>query len=141
MGLILDTSVLIASERSGEAVEDILRHLRTSRGDVPVALSVITALELTHGIHRAKTEADRRRRHDFAEGVFPGLLIYPLTLEIGQLAGRIEAEQASLGKTIAFQDLLNWGHRALPRIRGGYPQCPALSGRSKANCRHHLIAQ
>jgi len=31
----------------------------------------------------------------FVDGVFHDLIVYPLTLEIAQLAGRIEGEQAA----------------------------------------------
>lgn len=40
MGLILDTSVLIASERRGGAIEDILRQARLVYGEIDIALSV-----------------------------------------------------------------------------------------------------
>jgi predicted nucleic acid-binding protein len=39
-------------------------------------------------------------------------MIYPVTLEVTQLAGKIEGEQASHGVSIAFEDLLI-GTRAL----------------------------
>ena len=106
MGLILDTSILIASERRGEAVEDILRRARATHGEIDVALSAVSVVELTHGIYRARTEADRVRRRTFVEGVFSDLIVHPVTLEIAQLAGQIEGEQAAQGNTIAFEDLL-----------------------------------
>jgi predicted nucleic acid-binding protein len=68
MGLILDTSVLIASERRGDSVEDVLRHARAALGEFDLALSAISAVELTHGIYRARTPADRERRRLFIEG-------------------------------------------------------------------------
>ena len=106
LGLILDTSILIASERRGEAIEDILRQVRSTRGEIDIALSAISVVELTHGIYRAKTDADRERRRVFAEGVFHDLIVHPVTLEIAQLAGRIEGEQAGQGNIIAFEDLV-----------------------------------
>jgi len=106
LGLLLDTSVLIASERRGEAIEDILRRVRAEYGEVDIALSAISAVELTHGIYRAKTDADRARRRIFADGVFQGLIVHPVSLEIAQLAGRIEGEQADVGNVIAFEDLV-----------------------------------
>jgi hypothetical protein len=39
LGLILDTSVLIANERRGLAVEDILNYARIAHGEVDVAVS------------------------------------------------------------------------------------------------------
>ena len=75
-------------------------------GEGDIALSAVSAVELTHGIYRAGTDANRARRRTFVEGVFRDLVVYPLTLEIARLAGRIEGEQAALGNTIAFEDLL-----------------------------------
>ena len=106
MSLILDTSILIESERRGEGIEDILRRVRAAHGEIDIALSAVSAVELTHGIYRARTDADRTRRRVFVEGVFRALIVYPLTLEVAQLAGRIEGEQAAKGVSIAIEDLM-----------------------------------
>jgi tRNA(fMet)-specific endonuclease VapC len=106
MGLILDTSTLIASERRGDSVEDILLQVRTTHGESDVALSAVSAVELTHGIYRDRTHADRERRRAFTEDIFHGLILHPVSLNIAQLAGRIEGEQAAIGISIAFEDLL-----------------------------------
>lgn len=106
MGLILDTSILIASERRNEAIEEVLRLLRATYGEIDVGLSTVSVVELTHGMYRARSDADRARRHIFAEGAFHDLIVYPLTFEIAQLAGRIEGEQAAKGISIGFADLL-----------------------------------
>lgn len=75
-------------------------------GEIDIALASISAVELAHGIYRARTDADRIRRRVFVEGVFHDLIVHPLTLEIAQLAGRIEAEQAAKGISIAVEDLI-----------------------------------
>ncbi len=106
MGLILDTSILIDSERRREGVEDILRRIRAVHGEIDIAISTVSVVELSHGIYRARTEADSMRRRIFAEGVFHGLIVHPVTLDIAQLAGRIEGEQAAKGITIDFEDLV-----------------------------------
>ena len=106
MGLILDTSILIESERRGEGVEDILRSVREAHGEIDIALSAVSAVELTHGIYRARSDADRDRRRVFVEGVFHDLIVHPLTLAIARLAGRIEGEQAARGVSIAMEDLI-----------------------------------
>jgi len=106
MGLILDTSTLIASERRGDSVEDILLQVRTTHGESDVALSAVSAVELTHGIYWARTHADRDRRRAFTEDIFHGLIVHPVSLDIAQLAERIEGEQAAIGISIAFEDLL-----------------------------------
>lgn len=104
--MILDTSILISSERRGGSIEDILRQARAAYGETDIALSAVSVVELTHGIYRARTEADRERRRVFAEGAFNDLIVHPVSLEIAQLAGRIEGEQAAKGITIAFEDLV-----------------------------------
>lgn len=106
MGLILDTSILIESEQLGEGVEDILRRIRATHGEIDVALSTVSVVELPHGIYRARTDADRTRRRVLAESVFHGLIVQPMTLEIARLAGRIEGEQAAKGNIIDFEDLV-----------------------------------
>jgi predicted nucleic acid-binding protein len=106
MGLILDTSVVIVNERRGDSVGHILRQARTMHGEFDVALSAVSAVELTHGIYRARTVADRERRRLFCDEVFRDLILHPVTLDIAQLAGQIEDEQAAKGVSIAFEDLV-----------------------------------
>jgi len=53
MGLILDSSLLIAGERRGQRVWDILERAKASQGETESALSAITVVELTHGIYTA----------------------------------------------------------------------------------------
>jgi predicted nucleic acid-binding protein len=66
----------------------------------------VTIVELTHGIYRAKSDADRERRREFTEELCRDMFVHPVTLEIAQLAGKIEGEQAARGVSIAFEDLL-----------------------------------
>jgi tRNA(fMet)-specific endonuclease VapC len=106
MGVILDSSVLIAGERRGESVREILQRVKAGLGEVDSALSVVTVVELTHGIHRAKSDADRERRRAFSVELRRDMLVHPVTVEIAELAGRIEGEQAARGVSIAFEDLL-----------------------------------
>jgi predicted nucleic acid-binding protein len=106
MGVILDSSVLISGERQGVSVRNILKRLQVEHGEDVYALSVVTVVELTHGIYRAKTSADRDRRRAFSEELRHDMVVHPVTVEIAELAGRIEGEQAALGVSIAFEDLL-----------------------------------
>lgn len=106
MGLILDSDILIAGERRGETVGQLIERLRGILGNTECALSVISILELTHGIYRAKTEVDRARRKAFADELARDMIVHPVSLEIAQLAGRIEGEQAARGISIAVEDLI-----------------------------------
>ena len=106
MGLILDTSVLIAGERRGISVLQILDAVKNLQGTQPIELSVITVMELTHGIYRAKSAAQAERRRDFVDEVKAIFAVHDFTSPIATLAGRIEGEQAAVGNSIAFQDLI-----------------------------------
>jgi tRNA(fMet)-specific endonuclease VapC len=106
MGVVLDSSVLIAGERRGESVRQILTRVQAAHGEVDSALSVVTIVELTHGIYRAKNEADRGRRRAFSEELRRDMVVHPVNVEIAELAGRIEGEQAAHGVNIAFENLL-----------------------------------
>jgi tRNA(fMet)-specific endonuclease VapC len=106
MGLILDSSILVAGERGGGSVRDILERVLARHGETESGLSVVTVVELTHGIYRARTDADRERRRAFTEELCRDVVIHPVTLKIAQLAGKIEGEQAARGISIAFEDLL-----------------------------------
>jgi tRNA(fMet)-specific endonuclease VapC len=106
MGLILDSSILVAAERGSDSVQAILKSVQAAQGETESGLSVVTIAELTHGIYRAKSESDRERRRAFTEELCRDMTVYPVTVEIAQLAGRIEGEQAARGVRIAFEDLL-----------------------------------
>jgi predicted nucleic acid-binding protein len=106
MGIILDTSVLIAGERNGEGVQAILQRVQKSHGEQDAAFSAVTLVELTHGIYRTRTDADRARRRAFSEELRRDAAVHPVTADLAELAGRIEGEQASRGVSIAFEDLL-----------------------------------
>ena len=52
MGLILDTSVLMDAERGRLNIDQFIQGRKAQ----PFGLSVITAAELLHGVHRADLE-------------------------------------------------------------------------------------
>ena len=106
MGLILDSSLLIAGERVGHSVREILKRVQATHGETESGLSAVTVVEVTHGIYRAKNDADRERRRAFTDELCRDLRVHAVTLEIARIAGRIEGEQAARGVRIAFEDLL-----------------------------------
>lgn len=106
VGIILDSSIVIAAERRGETVRKILEHVRASQGEIEVALSVVTIAELVHGAYRAKTEAARQRRLAFVDELCRDIPVHPVTVEIARMAGRIEGQQEAKGIRLAFEDLL-----------------------------------
>src|SRR5205807_8394387 len=49
MGLILDSSVVIAAERRGDTVERLIERVVSMAGDQDAALSAVGLTELVHG--------------------------------------------------------------------------------------------
>jgi predicted nucleic acid-binding protein len=106
MGLILDSSVIIAAERRGETVEQLIERIVRTVGDQEAALSAVGLTELVHGVYRAPTPERRVRREGFLNELLADLTVYPFTKETALLAGRIDGEQQSRGVVIPFADLL-----------------------------------
>jgi predicted nucleic acid-binding protein len=106
VGIVLDSSVIIAAERRGRTVREILEQVQAARGEVEIGLSVVTIAELVHGAYRTKTEAQQQRRLEFIERLSSDVPVHPVTLDIARLAGRIEGQQEALGIQFAFEDLL-----------------------------------
>jgi tRNA(fMet)-specific endonuclease VapC len=106
LGIIFDTSVIIAGERGEVSVPEFILHLTEIYGDDVGAISSISVVELTHGLYRAKSPGNFSRRQRFSDDLFQSLPILPLTREIAFLAGRIQGEQAANGVSIDLGDLL-----------------------------------
>jgi predicted nucleic acid-binding protein len=106
VGLILDSSIVIAAERRGHTVRQILEQIKTSYGEIEIGLSVVTVAELIHGVYRAKAESDRQRRLAFVDRLCSDVPVHPVTLEMARMVGRIESEQGAKGIAIPFEDLV-----------------------------------
>lgn len=106
LGLVLDSSVLIAAERrnltAAQAIETVLKVI----GDAPLVLSAITVAEIGHGIYRASTPEIRQRRRAFLDDLKAVVPIYSLTEATAEIVARIGGDQASRGLNLAFADLL-----------------------------------
>jgi predicted nucleic acid-binding protein len=106
MGLILDSSAVIAGERKGLSAADFLVSIRDTLGPEPVALTTVSVIELEHGIWRARDAAQADRRQKFFDDLFAAVPIYPLTFAIARRAARIDGESRRKGIVIPFQDLV-----------------------------------
>jgi len=106
MGLILDSSIIIAAERGGETVEQLIERILRLTGDQDAALSAVGLTELVHGLYRAPTPEIRLRRESFLNELLADLTVYPYTKDTALLAGKLDAEQQSRGVVIPFADLL-----------------------------------
>jgi tRNA(fMet)-specific endonuclease VapC len=106
MGLILDSSAVIAGERKGRTAAGLLADIEAILGKEPIALTTVSVIELEHGIWRAKDAAQANSRRKFFEDLFAAVPIYPLTFDIARRAARIDGESKRKGIVIPFQDLV-----------------------------------
>ena len=67
LGLVLDSSVLVAADRAKRTTSDMVQHIRAEVGDVPVIIWALTVAELAHGIHRANSPERRQQRRQFLD--------------------------------------------------------------------------
>jgi predicted nucleic acid-binding protein len=101
MGLILDSSLLIADERGKF---DMAGFLRQFSGLQPV-IAAITASELLHGVERAQDAARKARRQRHVEQILAALSIQPFDLAQARVHAQIWAELETRGQMIGPHDL------------------------------------
>ena len=102
MGTLIDSSVLIAAERGRLQLEAALG----GRTDEAFAIAAITASELLHGVHRAKTQSQRQRREAYVEKLLASLPVLAFDLVVARLHASLAAELASRGVSVGAHDLL-----------------------------------
>lgn len=101
MGILIDSSVLIGQERGRLDLESRL----ADRGDEDFFLSVVTASELLHGVHRAVDPAIRARRSAFVEAVLARFPLLQIDLATARLHAQIGADLMASGTSIGPNDL------------------------------------
>jgi predicted nucleic acid-binding protein len=101
MGVLIDASVLIEHERGrldlGTRMEDW--------GAEEFFLSVITASELLHGVHRATDPGVRARRSAWVEAIVDRFPLLTVDLASARVHAQLWAELARQGRGIGPNDL------------------------------------
>lgn len=129
MGILIDSSVLIAWERNQLNLESQL----ADNAEEDFAISVITASELLHGVHRAVNPAQRRRREAFVEGLLDRLPVISFDAVTARIHARLSAELASKGTTVGPHDLIiaatamTKGYIVTTRDERSFPRIPGLT--------------
>jgi predicted nucleic acid-binding protein len=106
MGLILDSTVLISAERRGMNARQALVEIASRVQDEDVAISVVTLIELAHGVARADTPERKAMRQQFLRELMVALPVHPVTVSVALRAGQIDGESAARGVRVALSDLL-----------------------------------
>jgi predicted nucleic acid-binding protein len=102
MGLIIDSSALIADERGKFDMPGLLGQFS---GVQPI-ITAITASELLHGVERAQDVARKARRRRHVEQILAALYVQPFDLAQARVHARIWAELEVRGQMIGPHDLL-----------------------------------
>ena len=98
MAVLIDTSVLVNAERRGLSLERAL-------GEKGRAISVITASELLHGVHRARGDSVRTRRQAFVEHLISSIEPLPVTTTVARTHAEIWAGLERRGEAIGAHDM------------------------------------
>jgi tRNA(fMet)-specific endonuclease VapC len=101
MAVLIDASILIEAERGRL---DLRPHVER-HGDAECFLSVVTASELLHGVHRATQPDVRAKRSAFVEGILERFPLLPVDLACARAHARIWAELRQAGAIIGPHDL------------------------------------
>jgi tRNA(fMet)-specific endonuclease VapC len=106
LGVILDSSVIIAAERKRQTVEQLLTSVGQACGEVEIAISAVTLAELVHGVMRGNTPEIRRSRRAFIDELKKHVPVHPVSDSTAEVAGQISGEQGAKGITLPADDLL-----------------------------------
>jgi len=102
VGLIVDTSVLVAAERG---LFD-LGQLRRAAMYAESGIASITMSELLHGAHRARDIKERTRRLAVAESVLNDLSVFEFGLREAQRHAELWVQLQRAGTPIGPHDML-----------------------------------
>lgn len=101
MGVLIDASILIDWEHGRV---DPGRHIQ-GRDEEELFLSVITASELLHGVHRAGDRSVRARRSAFVEAILSEFPILPVDILTARIHAELWSDLAGRGESIGGHDL------------------------------------
>lgn len=126
MGVLIDSSVLIAAERNQLDLERVLAEWREEE----VGIAAMTASELLHGVHRLR--GVRRARAELLVGrLIDALPVIPFDLDVARIHAALGADLRTRGAAVGAHDLMiaatavsldysvaTRDLRSFPRIRG-----------------------
>jgi predicted nucleic acid-binding protein len=129
VGKLIDATILVAAERG---LLDLDAQLGNHR-DEAFALSVITASELLHGVHRARDAERRVKRERFVEGLLQRLPVLPIDLPVARVHAILWADLAAKGVSVGERDLLigataiAHAYDIVTRDQRSFPRIPGLA--------------
>jgi tRNA(fMet)-specific endonuclease VapC len=106
MGILVDSTFFIAAERRRMNASQTLELLNREFPDQPVAISVITLLELAHGVPRADTLLRGQLRQQFLDQITSVVDVHVVSPGIALRAGTLSGMLMREGIQVATADLL-----------------------------------
>lgn len=98
MGLVVDTSVLVAAERASSALD--------LPADEEVGLSAVVLMEYWKGVERADSALRRRQRVAFFERATATFQLFAVTASTATMAARVWSDLTRAGIAMGAVDLL-----------------------------------
>lgn len=129
MGALIDSSILIALERGQLDLDAAFEGFEHEE----LALSVITASELLHGVRRAASAARRARRDAWVETLLASIPVLAFDLIAARVHARLFAQLSGEGATVGAHDLiiastaLSRGLDVLTRDQRSFPRIAGLT--------------
>ncbi len=128
MGVVIDSSVFVASER--RRFDWIRFHSQLL--DDALYVASITVAELLHGVHRADSQERRTKRSNFVAGVEAQFPVLSFGRDEAAEYANIWAELSMQGKLIGTHDMMiaaiarRGGHRIATLNGGEFRRVPEL---------------
>jgi tRNA(fMet)-specific endonuclease VapC len=125
---LIDSSVLVDVERGRTSLAALLE----ARGDRDVAMAVITAAELLHGVHRLRLSKHKTRAEAVVEAMLSAIPVVPFDLVCARAHARLGADLARRGISVGTHDLMiaatavARGFSVVTRDRRSFPRIPGL---------------
>jgi tRNA(fMet)-specific endonuclease VapC len=129
VGIIIDSSVLIAWERDQLDLETQMAHYT----EEDFAITAMTASELLHGVHRATTPRRRSQREAFVEGLLSRIPVFSFDLVTARVHARLSSELAVKKTPVGPHDLIIAataianGYAVAARDERSFPKVQGLS--------------
>ena len=102
MGVIFDTSAIIAIERNRQDAETLI----AGRENELFGISVMSVAELLHGVERADTAARKIKRQAFVEKVIEIFPVFPFDTTTARIYAKLWATVSGKGISVGAHDLM-----------------------------------
>lgn len=105
MGVLIDTSVLVAAERQEIDWDELLGRGADLAEDESVAMAAVSAAELLHGVQRLKGVAQARAGL-YVESILDRIPVLAYDVSVARVHATLSAALSSTGKAVGAHDLI-----------------------------------